>query len=219
MPAEWEFFDSQDALVDAVADLVEARCQQAIEDRGQFHLVFPGGRSIVPILQELAKRSLNWHGVHLYMTDERCVPSGHDERNDRLVDDYLLPKIDARGVVFHRIPAELGPDTGASEFARELNHLPPFDLVILGMGEDGHTASLFMDSLDGEPTDVLPVYHSPKPPPERVSLGYARLAGARERVVLAMGESKQAVIKQILADRVFPVVRASPDRWFITRSG
>jgi 6-phosphogluconolactonase len=219
MPADWQTFDTEASLVSAVADLVELRCRQAITSGGQFHLVFPGGRSIVPVLQELATRSIDWHGVHLYMTDERCVPLGDQERNDRLVDDYLLSIIDADGLVFHRIPAERGPDVGAIEFASELQHLPPFDLVILGMGEDGHTASLFMDSLDEEPTDVRPVHYSPKPPPERVSLGFNRLTGAHERIVLAMGKSKQPVIGQIRSGQMFPIVRASPDSWFVTSNG
>ena len=97
-----------------------------------------------------------------------------------------------------------------------LASLPIFDVVLLGMGEDGHTASLFPDSLDDQPTEVVAVHHSPKPPAERVSLGYARLAGARERVVLALGKSKQAVIKRIRAGELFPVVKAGPDRWFVT---
>lgn len=213
---DWQVYDSEALLVSAVTDLIEARLRQAISEKAQFHLVFPGGRSIVPVLQALSNRTLTWQGVHLYLTDERCVSRGDTERNDRLVDEFLLSSIPADPPVLHRIPAELGPDKGAEEFARQLGATPAFDLVLLGLGEDGHTASLFPDSLDDEPTEVVAVHHSPKPPAGRVSLGYARLVSARERVVLAMGETKRAVIRRIRAGELFPVVKARPDRWFIT---
>lgn len=214
--ADWQVYDSEALLVSAVTDLIEARLRQATSEKGEFHLVFPGGRSIVAVLQALSKRTLSWKGVHLYLTDERCVARGDNERNDRLVDEYLLSSIVTDPPVLHRIPAELGPDNGAQEFASQLSAAPKFDLVLLGLGEDGHTASLFPDSLGDQPTEVVAVHHSPKPPPERVSLGYARLASARERVVLALGKTKQAVIKRIRAGELFPVVKAGPDRWFIT---
>jgi 6-phosphogluconolactonase len=212
----WQVFDTRESLVAAVVDHIVSRLEQAITTKGEFHLVFPGGRSVVPILQALVRRQTGWQGVHLYLTDERCVPRGDSERNDRLVDDFLLSQIDADGVVLHRIPAELGPDQGAAEFAHELSRLPEFDLVLLGMGEDGHTASLFIDSLDEEVGDVMAVHHSPKPPPERVSLGYARLNSAHECVAVVLGEAKRPVIAQIRSGQMFPIIKASPDRWFIT---
>ncbi len=214
--ADWQVYDSEALLVCAVTDLIEARLRQAISEKGEFHLVFPGGRSIVAVLKALSKRTVNWQGVHLYLTDERCVVRGDNERNDRLVDEFLLSSIVTDPPVLHRIPAELGPDKGAEEFARQLGATPAFDLVLLGLGEDGHTASLFPNSPDDQPTEVVAVHHSPKPPAERVSLGYARLASARERVVLALGKSKRAVIKRIRAGEFFPVVKAGPARWFIT---
>jgi 6-phosphogluconolactonase len=213
---DWHVFTTADALITALVDDIETRLRDAITERGQFHLVLPGGRSVVPVLQELARRRISWHGVHLYMTDERCVAPGDPERNDRLVDDFLLSVIGTDGLEFHRIPAELGPDQGAAAYARQLSGLPGFDLVLLGMGEDGHTASLFGDSLEAAATDVVAVHHAPKPPMERVSLGYARLKNARARLVLAMGQGKQPILDRIRAGEVFPVVKASPDGWFVS---
>ncbi|MCW8962961.1 MAG: 6-phosphogluconolactonase [Gammaproteobacteria bacterium] len=215
-PVGWQRYDDVTTLVHAVCDLIEARLHEAIASKNEFHLVFPGGRSVVPVLEELERRCIFWSGVHLYMTDERCVEVDDVQRNDRLVDDYLLSKIDTAGVTFHRIPAELGPEKGAALFEEELAQLPVFDLVILGIGEDGHTASLFSDSLVQEATQVLSVVDSPKPPPERVSLGYGRLTSARERIVLVMGEGKSGIVEDIRAGDVFPVTRVQPDTWFVT---
>jgi len=213
---QWQNFDDATTLVHAVCDLIEARLHEALASRNEFHLVFPGGRSVVPVLEELARRSISWRGVHLYMTDERCVGAGDEQRNDRLVDDYLLSRIDAGGVTFHRIPAESGPEQGAALFEEELAQQPVFDLAILGIGEDGHTASLFSDTLGQEATQVLPVVDSPKPPPERVSLGYGRLASARERIVLVMGREKRGIVESVRAGDEFPVTRAQPDIWFVS---
>ncbi|HEY5734516.1 MAG TPA: 6-phosphogluconolactonase, partial [Gammaproteobacteria bacterium] len=104
--ADWQVYDSEALLVCAVTDLIEARLRQAISEKGEFHLVFPGGRSIVAVLKALSKRTVNWQGVHLYLTDERCVVRGDNERNDRLVDEFLLASIVTDPPVLHRIPAE-----------------------------------------------------------------------------------------------------------------
>ena len=215
LPADWRCYDDTMKLVGAVADLIEERMQAVLSGNNEFHLVFPGGSSVVPVLQNLAQRPLNWGGVNIYLTDERCVVVGDVERNDRLVEDYLLAYIDPDQINFHKIPAELGPAKGAKLFAEQLERYPVFDLVILGIGEDGHTASLFPQDIDQEETQVVAISDAPKPPVERVSLGYERLLSAKERIVLVMGNEKKAIVGRIRDGEIFPVTKAKPNIWFV----
>jgi 6-phosphogluconolactonase len=212
----WRLFPDGDALAAAAAEQVGRALSEAVAERGRFHLVLPGGSSPRGLLLELRDRRLPWQVMHLYLTDERCLPPGHADRNDLIFDELLLPFVPLPAANLHRIPAELGPEKGAREFAELLRHVPPFDLVILGMGEDGHTASLFPGSaaLDDE-SPAIAVFDAPKPPAERVSLGLQRLLDARERMAIAMGAGKRAVLQRIQEGEEFPVTRARPDAWFL----
>ncbi len=212
----WLVFPDTDALAEAVADHVGRACSQAVQGRGEFHLVVPGGTTPRKLLLKLRQRDLPWRDIHLYLTDERCLPPGHAGRNDHMIDELLLPDTDLPSGNLHRIPAELGPETGAQQFAQQLRDTPPFDLVILGMGEDGHTASLFSTVAprdDGGP--VVAVFDAPKPPPERVSLGLSRLLAARERIVIAAGAGKRDILQRIQEGEDFPITRARPDTWYL----
>jgi 6-phosphogluconolactonase len=215
-PSAWRLFPDSDALAAALAEQVGQALSQGVAERGQFHLVLPGGSSPRGLLLELRRRRLPWQAMHLYLTDERCLPPGHAERNDLMLDELLLPHVELSSANVHRIPAELGPERGAQEFAELLRHTPPFDLVILGMGEDGHTASLFPGSaaLEDE-SPAVAVLHAPKPPVERVSMGLQRLLSARERWVIAMGAGKRAVLQRIQAGETFPITLARPDGWYL----
>jgi 6-phosphogluconolactonase len=211
-------FPDGDTLAAALVGHIERSLYAAVSARGEFHLVLPGGGSPRGLLSLLRDRHLPWRFVHLYLTDERCLPPGDGKRNDFMIEQLLLPYVRLPYANVHRIPAELGPEAGAQAFAELLRNTPPFDLVILGMGEDGHTASLFPGSavLDDEGAAVA-VRHAPKPPVERVSLGLQRLLSARERLVIAMGVGKRPVLQRIQAGEVFPVTRAEPDVWYLDR--
>ncbi len=212
----WRVFPDTDALADAVAGRVERALEQAIRERGEFHLVLPGGTTPRKLLLKLRERPLPWRDIHLYLTDERCLPPGHEGRNDHMLDELLPPNTDLPMGNLHRIPAELGPAVGALHFEELLRNTPPFDLVILGMGEDGHTASLFSTvAVRDEDSPVLAVFDSPKPPTERVSLGLSRLLSARERIVMAAGAGKREILRRIQAGEEFPVTRARPGDWYL----
>jgi 6-phosphogluconolactonase len=110
-------------------------------------------------------------------------------------------------VNIHPIPAELGAEQGAQRYAEFLRRAPQFDLVLLGLGEDGHTASLFPGQaygLEGDQPDVVAVRHAPKPPPERVSLSAARLGRARRVLFLVGGESKREAMNRWRAGADIP---------------
>lgn len=144
--------------------------------------------------------NLEWFiNVHFFWADERCVPPDHADSNYRVAKAELLQPLRIPANQIHRLIGEIDPATGADHAIRELSGIaqgnlhsvPPLDLVFLGMGEDGHVASLFPDDKDMEnPAWFRPVI-GPKPPPQRLTLGYGLLAAAKEVWVLASGKEKE----------------------------
>lgn len=146
--------------------------------------------------------------VHFFWADERCVPPDDAESNYRVARELLFTPLNISKDHIHRVLGEELPDVAAAEAAAELCRIAPLtdagqpvlDLIFLGMGEDGHVASLF----PGEPESVmanLAVYRAvtaAKPPPRRVSLGYAAIAAARQVWVLASGAGKDAALRDSL---------------------
>lgn len=193
----WHIFPSAEALFQAVATRVAEAARQAIAERGEFSLVLTGGstaRGVYPLLPQL---TTDWSAWRLYWGDERCLPTGHADRNDRLARQLWLDRVPIPAAHIHAIPAELGPVDAARRYADAVTALPPFDLVLLGLGEDGHVASLFPGHDWGMTDDApaaLAVVGAPKPPPERVSLSARRLSGARQVFVVATGVGKAAAV-------------------------
>ena len=141
--------------------------------------------------------------VHFFWADERCVPPTDAESNFRMADELLFQPLGIAPEKIHRICGELPPAAGAELAARELAAVAPrLDLVLLGMGEDGHVASLFPGEgeVDGaSPAVFRAVMNSPKPPPNRVTLGYAAIAAAGQVWVLASGAGKEAELRESLS--------------------
>jgi 6-phosphogluconolactonase len=128
-------------------------------------------------------------------------------------------------VQVHAIPAELGPTEGARRYAALLAGVPSFDLVLLGLGEDGHTASLFPGDETGfarDAPDAVPVFAAPKPPPQRVSLSADRLGRTRHLFFLVAGADKATVLSRWRAGASIPAARIEPEDGvdaFVTRDG
>jgi 6-phosphogluconolactonase len=197
-----------------------ARCITAVlETRALCHVALPGGGTPAACLSRLAEQPLPWARVHWYLGDERCLPPGDADRNDRMIEQQLWSAIAAAADTIHRIPAELGAEPAARHYAELIDALDRLDIVLLGLGEDGHTASLFPDNPALDDTrSVVPVHHAPKPPPERVSLGITTLGSAAERVVLATGPGKRDAINQVKAGAPLPINRIGPLHWFVDRA-
>jgi len=149
----------------------------------------------------------------VWFGDERCLPVGDAERNDVMADDALLNHVTIPTKHIHRIDAELGAVKAAALYAEALSNIS-LDLVLLGMGEDGHTASLFPNN-PALLSDKLavPVFDSPKPPSNRVSMGYKALEAAQRRVILVTGESKRDAFEQVCAGKSLPVNIADSEWW------
>jgi 6-phosphogluconolactonase len=206
------FADVADLQADALLRIRTAAAN-AIGARGVFRIVLAGGNTPRAIYAMLRKAITDWSKWQVYFGDERCLPVGHPQRNSRMARDTLLDQVPIPRANIHTMPAESGPIEGAAQYAQTLRAIGQFDLVLLGLGEDGHTASLFPDHDWGtaeDSADALAVFDAPKPPPERVSLSAARLSRARCVLFLVEGDSKLDAITRWRAGEPIPASAISP---------
>lgn len=207
--------DAEAVASRAVSDIAR-HMQQARRDRGVAHVALSGGTSPRRTYELLARapisdRSADFHDVEIWFADERCVAPESPESNYRLVAETLLGPAEIRPERVHRMQGELEPEEGARRYAEELrtrvspleHELPVLDLVVLGIGPDGHVASLFPGAatLDaGEHALCLGVRDSPKPPPERITLSLSMLRAARHCLLLATGPGKADAVNAMLGE-------------------
>ena len=191
MALDYRIFDDAGELARSAAGLVAGELRA-----GARTLVLAGGSVNVRTCQFLAAEpGVVWGRVTALFGDERCVPPDHPESNYRQVREALLDRVSPASV--HRMPGELGPDEGAQAYEDVLGRTGPLDLLLLGMGPDGHTASLF----PGNPALharglAVGVHDAPKPPPERISLTLPAIRTARRVLILAAGDDKaEAVVR------------------------
>lgn len=204
------------ALAAEVARQVIVECEQAIAKRGEFHWVLAGGNTPKKCYELLRDAGIDWNRMHIWFGDERCLPMGDAERNDVMADVALLSHVSVPSAQIHRIPAELGPEDAAAAYAALLADAPSMDLILFGMGEDGHTASLFPDNpalVDKHL--VIPVFNAPKPPPERVTMGYSILNQGRKRIVMAAGKGKKDALQLVQQGESLPVARLAVCEWYV----
>jgi 6-phosphogluconolactonase len=183
---------------------------------GSRTLVLAGGNTPRQCYELLARLEVNWGRVTVLFGDERCVPPDHPDSNYRLAREALLDKVAPATV--HRMAGELGPDEAAAEYSRIVEGLAPLDVVVLGIGEDGHTASLFPGHPEMNAKGwAVGVRNSPKPPPERVTLTLEALRGARRVIILATGAGKAQAVAMAKRQEV-PSGMIAGARWLLDRA-
>ena len=193
----WQAFPDEPALQQAALEAILDCAALAIRERGQFHLVLAGGNTPREIYRRLRIAPTNWIAWHVYFGDERCLPADDSARNSRMAAEVWLDFVPIPAVQIHAIAAELGAVEAAKNYGETLKSVGDFDLVLLGLGEDGHTASLFPGHEWGATPgslDALAVFDAPKPPAERVSLSASRLSRTRKAIFLVTGRGKQAAV-------------------------
>jgi 6-phosphogluconolactonase len=199
-----------EAVADRAAALIVRQLGRAREQRGVAHIALSGGSTPQRTYEMLAAQAAALADVEVWFADERCVGPQHPDSNYLLAEQALLTPASLPPGRVHRMRGELGPQDGAASYARELVEGPPaeggvpvLDLIVLGIGPDGHVASLFpgAPTLDaGEDAVCLGVSDSPKPPPQRITLSLAVLRAARACLLLATGASKADAISAALAE-------------------
>lgn len=206
---EWTILPDAAALAQHAAEHILADARQAIAARGVFHLVLAGGRTPEAVYRRLGQADFAGARWHLWWGDERCLAPIDTQRNSQMVYRAWLHAGQIPEDNWHPIPAELGPEAGAQRYA-ELLPATPFDLTLLGLGEDGHTASLFPGHEIGCPPTappVLAVREAPKPPAERISLSCARLSYSRQVLFLVSGADKRPALTAWRAGKSLPAAR------------
>lgn len=205
------------------AEWLEAEIVAAIRARGGCMLGLSGGRTPEPVYRELALAAdIDWRRVSVFFADERAVPPDHPDSNYRVVRSALLSRVPIPAAAVHRMEAER-PDRDAA--AREYERLLPsaLDLLVLGIGGDGHTASLFPGSaaLDEGRRLVLPVVGT-KPPADRMTITPPVIEAARRVAVIATGADKAAMVARALEGPLsptqVPAQLARRGAWFLDRA-
>lgn len=198
-------FETPEELAQAAARDFVKRAAAAIAERGRFAVVLAGGSTPKTTYEILARDhadAVDWPNVHVFFGDERTVPPDHEDSNYRMALEALLDHVPVGSV--HPMRGELPPEEAASSYEEELqkffgDELPRFDLIMLGIGGDGHTASLFPETSALEVTDRLVVANPVlKLDTTRVTLTAPVLNVAREVFFLVAGEDKAEALKEIL---------------------
>jgi 6-phosphogluconolactonase len=206
-------FPDAEAVARHAADTVAEQIDDARRAGRDLHVALAGGGTPRRAYELLAAVEGSWAHVHLWLGDERCVPADDPESNARMVRETLLAGDRAEPPQLHEVPAPEVPEDAAWLYGLQLRERIPdvvFDIVLLGMGPDGHTCSLFPDHpvLDVAQAPVAPVRGSPKPPPERVTLTLPVVRRARLTLLLATGaEKRDALARALAGDRSIPLAR------------
>lgn len=194
----WHVYPDAARLQQRAAQAIARLAAEAVAARGEFRIVLAGGTTPRVVYEQLCGIATDWSAWHIYFGDERCLPPEHGERNSMMAWQAWLGKVGIPAGQIHVIPAELGAEEAAGRYASTLAGVETFDLVLLGLGQDGHTASLFPGQdhgADEEGASVLAVHHAPKPPADRVSLGARRLGQARKVWFLVTGSDKAPAVR------------------------
>lgn len=201
MPMALTTFDNVPALDRALADAIAARLAAAIAARGTASLVVSGGRTPIGLFERLSCAQIRWDAVTVTLADERWVEAAHADSNERLVRSHLLRNAAAAARFVPLKNAAATPEAGVAATAAALGSIArPFDVVLLGMGDDAHTASLFPGAAELEAgltaaASCLAV-RPPHAPHARMSLTLKSLLDSRSILVQIAGASKRSVLER-----------------------
>jgi 6-phosphogluconolactonase len=234
---ETRVLDDLEALSRSVAETLEATASRAIASRGRFSIALAGGgtpRTLYELLARDFRSRISWSAWEIFFGDERCVAPYHPLSNYGMVAAALLSQVNVPERQVHRMEGELVPEEGARSYEHEMRRVlstgpssPVLDVALLGVGADGHTASLFPGNpaLDERERWVLAV-EAPvtSPPRDRITLTVPVLSAAREVYYLCAGAGKRDIVREILSEsatgRSFPAARVRGTArtiWFLDR--
>ena len=232
MKAEQKILPDSASLIEAAAEHFVATARAAIAKRGVFYVALAGGSTPKGLYQKLAtspyNEQIDWSRVHLFFGDERCVPHTHDDSNFKMANHAMIDHVSIPDENVHRMPTEKVDAAEVAEaYAQTMQEVmdgAPFDLLLLGLGPDGHIASLFPDTPALDVTDTLTTsLFVEKFESWRVTMTYPVINAARQVIVFISGEAKAAIVKDITGDAIsgLPVQRLAPQNdyfWFMDKA-
>ena len=209
----WHLTADAQFLQERAGQIIQRHAHEALAHKGEFRIVLAGGSTPRALYNQLRQVQNKWRHWHIYFGDERCLPVDHAERNSVMADHAWLRHVGIPADQIHPIPAELGAKAGAAAYNQLLHTVGPFDLVLLGLGEDGHTASLFPGQDWGSEATApaaMAVLAAPKPPAERISLSAWRLSLARSVLFLVSGAGKRQAVADWRQGKPIPARAIQP---------
>jgi 6-phosphogluconolactonase len=206
MPPRIHYFANSVLLVDALCERIATLTKSCLEQQGHFSIVLAGGTTPQQLYQQLRHLSTDWRGWHIYFGDERYLPAGDPDRNDSMAATTWLDHVAIPVAQIHRIPTHDNVYSAAAAYASVLQAAPGFDLALLGLGEDGHTASLFPEDTAAcnSAELAIAVTNAPKPPSQRVSMSPKCLSMAAAVWFIVTGDSKRHALQAWLAGAQLP---------------
>lgn len=208
--SSWHSFNTQAEINQAAVTRILEVAKDAILARGKFLVVLAGGSTPKTVYELLSKEQADWTNWYVYHNDDRCLPADHNERNSLMAREAWLNHVAIPEAQIFDIPAELGNIAGAKAYAETLKNVGTFDLVILGLGEDGHTASLFPNQAIDNSALAVPVFNAPKAPADRITMSQNRLNDTREVMFLVTGSGKQEAVDNWRKGIAIPATLIAP---------
>ncbi len=219
------------SLIDAAAEQFVSTARAAIAKRGVFYVALAGGSTPKGLYKKLATspyvEQIDWARVHLFFGDERCVLPTHDESNFKMAREAMIDHVPIPQTNVHRMPTEEGvaPEV-AIRYCRKMKEImeeQPLDLVLLGLGPDGHIASLFPDTEALDATTMTTSLYVEKFESWRVTMTYPTINAARQVIVFISGDAKAEIVRDITTDAVqdLPIQRLAPQGeyyWFMDKA-
>jgi 6-phosphogluconolactonase len=228
-------FNSVDDFEQETAEEIVRSMQGAIRDRGIGYIVLSGGETPKGVYRRFGtdplRQLVDWSRVRIFFSDERCVAPDDPQSNFYVAERELLSRVNLVAENIHRMRVELGPEKAAADYEEVLRNFldhdaPRFDVIMLGIGEDGHTASLFPSTeVLGDESRWARAVNVPRLNSWRVTLTFPAINAGREVFVLASGQSKASIIERALATKTptkeIPITLVRPSqgslRWMLDR--
>jgi len=206
-----KIFDTEQELAEKLAEEFFVMSEDYRSEKKHFNISLSGGRTPKTLFTTIAKKFgkiITWNNIHLFWGDERCVPLGDYESNYFMTKLSLIDHIKIPKENIHRIIGENEPHLEAQKYSNEIltnvrieNDLPSFDLMLLGIGEDGHTASIFPDQLElMESNKICEVAVHPVSHQKRITLSGKVINNSENVFMLATGESKSRIVSEIISE-------------------
>lgn len=211
---------SPEEFVDRSANALKEIIVELLKNEDQISIALSGGNSPLPVYKKLASFNLDWEKIKFFIVDERCVPNDHPDSNYGNINECLFKRVKSES--FPVVNSEESYQKNAENYEAQIkqlvnsvNNIPQFDLLLLGMGLDGHTASLFpeTEALQNK-CDLMVLNHVPQLSTHRITMTYPLIKNAKKIVLMAQGDEKKKLLNTIF-ENYYPISEIVPQIYMI----